>query len=111
MTEPTPLPGLEPPAQPASALEAAVRRTISALDAAGYLQESSAARTALAIELAQIISDKRQRGRTSTVANDAKVLVELLDDLLPEDAGVDAGLQKAMADWSAAIAGHPGATS
>lgn len=103
MSTADPLPGLEPLERPPSALEKAVRRTIAALHALGHVTETSAARCALAIELAQIITDKRQSGRTSTVGNDARVLVELLDDLLPEDVGADAALQEAMREWSAAI--------
>lgn len=105
MTEPEMLPGLEPATSSASALEKAVRQTIAALDERGYLSASSAARCALAIELSQIISDKRRSGRTSTVGNDARVLVELLDDLMPEDTGVDEALGKAMKEWADAIAG------
>ncbi len=104
-TEPEPLPGLEPTAKPAGQLETAVRRTIAELNRLGYISESSAARCALAIELAQIISDKRARGRTSTVGNDARVLVELLDDLLPEDTGADAALQAAMDEWAKVVGG------
>lgn len=103
MSSPEPLPGLEPERPSASALEVAVRRTIAALNAAGHIVESSAARCALAIELAQIISDKRRSGRTSTVGNDARVLVELLDDLLPEDTGADAALSSAMEEWTKAL--------
>lgn len=102
------LPGLEPAPATAGPLERAVRRTLAALKEAGYVRERDAARCALAIELAQIITDKRRSGRTSTVGNDARVLVELLDDLLPEDTGVDNALQDAMAEWQSAIAGMTG---
>lgn len=98
-----PLPGLEPAPANAGPLEVAVRRTLAALKAAGYIRERDAARCALAIELAQIVTDKRRSGRTSTVGNDARVLVELLDALLPEDTGVDNQLQDAMSEWAAAI--------
>lgn len=101
MTEPEPLPGLETPSATASSLERAVRRTIAELDTRGYVGEESAARTALAIELAQIITAKRASGRTSTVGNDARVLVELLDRLTPVDTGVDAKLQAAVDAWTA----------
>lgn len=105
MTTPEMLPGLEPAPATASALERAVRQTIAALEERGYLSDTSAARCALAVELAQIISDKRRSGRTSTVGHDARVLVELLDDLMPEDTGVDEALAAAMKSWSDAIAG------
>lgn len=100
MIQPEPLPGLEPPARPPAALELAVRRTIAELHSRGYVDESSAARTALALELSQIITDKRTSGRTSTVGNDARVLVELLDKLLPAETGVDARLKQAMDQWA-----------
>lgn len=100
MTEPEPLPGLETPATKPASLELAVRRTIRELDSRGYVGEESAARTALAIELAQIITAKRATGRTSTVGNDARVLVELLDRLTPVDTGVDARLQAAVDAWT-----------
>lgn len=110
-TNPEPLPGLEPPKPSASALEMAVHRTIRALEERDYLTEMSAARCALALELASIISDKRRSGRTSTVGNDARVLVELLDDLLPDDTEGDDDLKAAMAEWSEAIrAGFGGST-
>lgn len=108
MTTPEPLPGLGEAPASESALEKAVRRTIAALDEANYITETSAARCALAMELARIIADKRRTGRTSTVGNDARVLVELLDDLLPEDTGADAALQKAMSEWSEAIRSQGG---
>jgi hypothetical protein len=56
--------------------------------------------------LAQIISAKRASGRTSTVGNDARVLVEILDGLAPAPeagGGGDAGLRAAMEAWSAEI--------
>lgn len=99
------LPGLEPPAPTASTLEVAVRRTLAALDADDVLHEVDAARIALAVELAQIISDKRRTGRTSTVGNDARVMVEILDGLAPapEAGGGDAGLRAAMEAWEKAV--------
>lgn len=96
-----PLPGLELPPAPPSVLEAAVRRTLHALDAAGALNEANAARTALAIELAQVITTKRQSGRASTVGMDARVLMDLLDQLSPvEEGGVDSELRRALEAWT-----------
>lgn len=101
------LPGLEPPARPAGVLEAAVRATITALAAeapGGQLPATQAARTALAVELAQVIEEKRAQGRMSTLGNDARVLMELLDKLAPVDeAGVDEQLAEAMKRWEDAI--------
>lgn len=110
MTDPTPLPGLEPPTRPPGHLERAVRRSIAALAAQGLVPEEQAARTALAVELAQIIELKRQSGRMSTVGNDARVLVELLDKLLPEapeDEAADKQLHDAIAAWQAAAGQAP----
>lgn len=103
-----PLPGLAPlddAAQRAtSELAAAVRRSVAALDRAGLIQEHDAARLQLALELADIIAIKKRTGRMSTVGNDARVLVELLDKLLPEQTEVDDDLRDAIAAWSAAAA-------
>lgn len=95
-----PLPGLEPPQRKPAPLEDAVRRTLRALEAEGLIEERHSARLQLAIELSQIITHKRQTGKTSTVANDAKVLVDLLDKILPDDQGIDAALREAMAKWA-----------
>lgn len=101
-----PLPGLEPitdaQAEQAGKLAVAVRRSVAALDRAGLVQEHDAARLQLAIELADIIAIKKRTGRMSTVGNDARVLVELLDKLLPEQTEVDEELRDAVAAWTAA---------
>lgn len=105
MTEPDPLPGLEPPARTAGALERAVHRTITALNADEPLLEKLAAHTALVVKLAQIIDDKHASGRMSTVGNDARVLVDLLEALAPVEAGgpsVDQELAAAVAAWKQA---------
>lgn len=101
MTEPAPaLPGLELPPHKAGDLERAVHTTLEALRARGYLDEEvDAARNELAVTLARIIEDKERRGRTSTVGNDARVLMELLAATVPEDAGtssVDEQLRAAL---------------
>lgn len=101
-----PLPGLEPldDAQLRSVgeLAVAVRRSVAALDRAGLVQEHDAARLQLALELADIIAIKKRTGRMSTVGNDARVLVDLLDKLLPEQTEVDEELRDAVAAWTAA---------
>lgn len=106
MTDAT-LPGLEPPAKPPGKLEGAVRATLAALAAempSGQLPAAQSARSALAIELAQVIEEKRQQGRMSTLGNDARVLMELLDKLAPTDeGGVDQELAEAMKRWEDAI--------
>lgn len=101
-----PLPGLaeldEAQARATGELAKAVRRSVAALDRAGLVQEHDAARLQLALTMADIIEDKKRTGRMSTVGNDARVLVELLDKLLPEQTEVDEELRDAVAAWTAA---------
>lgn len=104
-----PLPGLEPPVDDptggdAGRLALAVRRSIRALDNAGLIHEVDAARLQLALELADIIEIKKATRRMSTVGNDARVLVDLLDKLLPEQTETDEELRAAIAAWSAHVA-------
>lgn len=104
---PLPLPGLEDLTEQqhraTSDLAAAVRRSITALDRAGLVAEHDAARLQLALELADIIAIKKRTGRMSTVGNDARVLVELLDKLLPEATELDEQLRAAVAAWEDAV--------
>lgn len=104
-----PLPGLEPlsdqQADTAGKLAVAVRRSVQALDRAGLVAEHDAARLQLALELADIIAIKKRTGRMSTVGNDARVLVDLLDKLLPKATEADEQLREAMAAWERATAG------
>lgn len=106
----SPLPGLEAvdtTHRYVSPLETGVRRTLAALAARDLLLEDDAGKTATAIELAQVITKKVQTGRASTVSNDARLLVEILDSLKPEAAGgVDDELRATMEEWSRA-AGLP----
>jgi hypothetical protein len=108
-----PLPGLgeldERQQHTTGELAIAVRRSVAALDRAGLVQEHDAARLQLALELADIITEKRRSGRMSTVGNDARVLVELLDKLLPDQTEVDAELRDAVAAWTAAGQTQPSA--
>lgn len=110
--EPTALPGLDGPGvgRQVSALESAVRSTLRALADEDALTPADAGRVALAIELAQIITDKRASKRTSTVGNDARVLMDILDELAPAAASeTDKQLRAAMDTWSAKIAQHEAA--
>lgn len=101
-----PLPGLDPvddtAGRQAGELASAVRRSVRALHRLGLVQEHDAARLQLALELADIINIKKRTGRMSTVGNDARVLVELLDKLLPDQTEVDDELREAIAAWTAA---------
>lgn len=111
--EPAALPGLDAPGvgRQIGALETAVRSTLRALHDEGALTPADAGRVALAIELAQIIADKRSSKRTSTVGNDARVLMDILDELAPaQSTEADKQLRAAMDSWSAQIAAHEAAT-
>lgn len=112
MTDDACLPGLEPPTPPRSGLEAAVEQTLEQLTADGHLDGArDAARIALARELAGIIAMKRASGRASTVGADAKVLLDLLDGMVPAEAATsaDVALARAMADWAAKVEALGGA--
>lgn len=107
MTDPT-LPGLElPQLTPVeSPLGRAVDATLGKLLADEHLDPArDAARIALARELAAVIAHKRTSGRASTVGQDAKVLLELLDGMVPTEAatGESEKLAGAMAAWSEAL--------
>lgn len=98
------LPGMGEPERKAGDLAAAVRRSIQALYSDGLVQERDAARLQLALELSDIIEIKKRTGRMSTVGNDARVLVDLLDSLLPEKSETDQRLKDAMEEWARMIA-------
>lgn len=105
-----PLPGMEeysaeqhPHGEP-QYLELAVRRTIARLDDLGYLDEMHSAHTAAAIELAQIITSKHHTGKMSTVGNDMRAMIDLLDRLVPvRDDSIDARLKAAVEQWTKAL--------
>lgn len=98
------LPGLEIAAAPsgASVLEQTVRAQLQHLQEQGYVTPANAGKAVLCVELAQIIADKRRTQKTSTVSNDARVLMELLDGFVPEGGEVDEGLAAAMKAWEEA---------
>lgn len=105
---PETLPGMEAP-PPAAArsglpdLRAEVSRSIDALRAAGRVTDADAGKVAAADYLAAIIMAKERTGKASTVANDARLLVEILTDLAPEEGAEDAQLRDAMEAWSQAM--------
>lgn len=102
---PETLPGLDDKfdASRATNLERAVVSTLDHYRAAGLVAPAQAGKVALATELAAIIADKRRRGRTSTVSNDARLLNEILDGFVAEEgAGADA-LRAVMTEWSARV--------
>lgn len=97
---PLPLPGLDAPSRGVGDLEKAIRRTLRQLHADGMVREVHAGKAQLAIELAQVIAAKRASGRASTIGNDARVLMEILDTFVPDDSEVDEAFQKAMEEWN-----------
>lgn len=88
-----------------SDLEKAIRRTLAALDRDGHISEVDSGKLQLAIELAQIIELKKATRRTSTVGNDARVLMEILDSFVEEAGDVDDDLRAAMDEWSQEVTG------
>lgn len=102
-----PLPGLEEPSSKLGALESAVRRTFASVAGDDGLSEADAGRLQLALELAEIIELKKRTKRTSTVSNDARLLIEILDKITGADAGLDGDVDKrlrnAMDEWAAYV--------
>lgn len=94
--------GAPPPAS-AGRLVKAVRATIERLHADERIGPNDAARVALAEELAEVITAKRQSGRASTIGQDAKVLAEILDGFKEDAKGADDVLVEAMEKWSAVV--------
>lgn len=89
----------------ASNLERAVVATLDHHRRAGLVTEAMAGKVALATELAAIIADKRARGRTSTVSNDARLLSEILDGFVAEEGAGNEALRQAMERWTLVLAG------
>jgi hypothetical protein len=107
-TEPNdalPLPGLEQydGQRALGDVEKGVRRTLRALADLERLTEIDAGHLAVAVSLSRIIAKKEASGRLSTVSNDARLLVELLDSFVDDGEGgdVDEQLRKAMEEWKA----------
>lgn len=88
-----------------SDLELAIRRTLGALERDGHIGEVDSGKLQLAIELAQIIELKKATRRTSTVGNDARVLMEILDSFVEEAGDVDDDLRAAMDEWAQEVTG------
>jgi hypothetical protein len=101
-----PLPGLDQPSgRGVPELEVAVRRTLAALDHDGLVREVDAGKLQLALELAQVIDVKKRTGRASTIGNDARVLMEILNDFKEEASEVDTNLAAAMDEWREVVDG------
>lgn len=108
---PETLPGLDEAARSSligdrgSNLERAVLATLDEYRSAGLLTARDAGKVALAIDLVRVMDGKRTRGRTSTYSNDARLLNEILDGFVGEEAGGDERLREAMSQWAALLTG------
>lgn len=93
------LPGLEPPARGESAIKRAARRTLTALEAAGYLDERHAVICQLVLDLADVVEAGRLQGKASAAAMAAAQLLAAYEHLMPEttEGGGDD-------DWSTFVA-------
>lgn len=102
---PESLPGLdiERESSDRSNLERAVVATLESYREAGLVTTGQAGKVALAVELCQVMTSKRVRGRTSTYANDARLLNEILDGFVAEEGAGSEALRAAMAEWSARV--------
>lgn len=99
-SDPIPLPGMEDkPKMAAGQLQAAIRRTIAALNGQQRLGEKDAARLQLALTMGDVIEAKRASGRMSTIGMDAKVLVDLLEGIVGDADSIDDKLEKALREW------------
>ena len=99
------IPGLAKPDAGSSSLEGAVRHTLEELFKAGHVKGVDAGKIALAVELAQVITSKRRTGRASTIGNDARVLMEILDSFVQEAEDADEDLAEAMRQWAEVMEG------
>lgn len=104
MDDALPLPGLDDVRgqRHVGDVEAGVRRTIAELARLDKLGEIDAGRLAVSVALARMMAKKEASGRMSTVSNDARLLIELLDSFTEgeELTGVDDRLAEIMAQWA-----------
>jgi len=93
------LPGLEPPSRGEPAIKVAARRTITALEAAGFLDERHAVICQLILDLAEVVDAGRRQGKASAAAMAAAQLLAAYTLLMPEanEGGGDD-------DWSTFVA-------
>lgn len=78
------LPGLEPPSRGEPAIKLAARRTLVALEAAGYLDERHAVINQLILDLADVVESGRVQGKASAAAMAAAQLLAAYQLLMPE---------------------------
>ncbi|HWU23110.1 MAG TPA: hypothetical protein VN088_16350 [Nocardioides sp.] len=87
--QPEPLPGLEPPARAETSLKKATRRTIVALQSAGYLDETHAMPCELMLKLADVIEVSVRSGKASAAAMAAAQIHHVYEQMRPELGGGD----------------------
>ena len=104
---PDTLPGLDDGWNPetASYLEKAVVSTLDHYREAGLITPAMSGKVALALSLTRVMVGKERRGRTSTYANDARLLNEILDGFVAEEGAGNDALRQAMAQWSSYLQG------
>lgn len=86
-------------------LENAVMVTLREYASADLLKARDAGKVALALDLCRVMAGKRRANRTSTYANDARLLSEILDSFVAEETAGDAALTEAMQRWAELLAG------
>lgn len=85
------LPGLDAPARGESSMKLAARRSITALEAAGYLDETHAVLCEQMLQLADAVDAGRRQGKASAVAMAATALLATYQLMVPESKGGDGG--------------------
>lgn len=101
------LPDFLPKVPDASAapLVKAVEQTIQQLMEDGHIARVDVGKVQLALELAEVIAIKKATRRASTIGNDARVLMEILDAFVAEtDEDGDEQLRAAMDAWTQRVA-------
>lgn len=103
-SEPEALPGLDVNRDTGEPqLVRAVVATLDEYRKAGLITAAHAGKVAIAVDLAEVMDGKRRRGRTSTYANDARLLVEVLDGFVAEEGAGSDAMRAAMEIWSAKV--------
>lgn len=96
------LPGLEDPAIPPGTAEAGVRRQLAQMHRDGTLTEANSAHAAIALVMAQVVDKKHRMAKpSSTISNDARMVLDALTPLTPEGGKVDEELRGALDEWGA----------
>ena len=91
------------PLQSAGRLVKQVHATIVQLHEDNRIGPTDAGRVALAQSLAEVIERKTSSGRMSTIGQDAKVLMEILDGFREDAKGEADLMREAMEQWTEVI--------